>query len=159
MDFEGDGVIDYTGTTFENISHTYASEGIFYPVITVTDNLGNAYSNTAAITVSSKTEMDTLLKAKWEGMKTALTNGDVEGAVGYFHEGSQAKYREIFQLLQNELPNISANMQDTQLIYLKGNIAKYRIRREQEIKGTLQTITYYIYFVRDENGLWKVESF
>ena len=62
MDFEGDGVIDYTGTTFENISHTYLQEGIFYPALTVKDAQGNTYLDTIAITVLSKTEMDTLKK-------------------------------------------------------------------------------------------------
>lgn len=65
----------------------------------------------------------------------------------------------MFQLLANGLPNIATSMQEIQLIYLRGDIAKYRIRREQNIKGTPQTITYYIYFVRDENGIWKIESF
>ena len=33
FDFEGDGIIDYTGTTFDNINHTYTTEGIFYPTV------------------------------------------------------------------------------------------------------------------------------
>ncbi|MCL5421312.1 MAG: PKD domain-containing protein [Nitrospirae bacterium] len=89
MDFEGDGVIDYTGQTFESISHTYTTEGIFYPTITVTDDQGNTYSDTIAITVLNKAEVDTLLKGKWEGMKGALAVGDINRAVINFDSASQ----------------------------------------------------------------------
>ncbi|MBI4654252.1 MAG: hypothetical protein HY752_04580, partial [Nitrospirae bacterium] len=58
MDFEGDGIIDWTGASFESISHTYTLEGIFYPTLYVTDTQGNIYSDVIAITVLSKTEMD-----------------------------------------------------------------------------------------------------
>jgi len=102
MDFERDGVADYTGTTFENINHTYTTEGIFYPTITVTDNQGNTYSDTIAITVLSKAEIDALLKTKWEGMKGALTRGDIEGALNYFTYDSKEKYRTTFTRLQDK---------------------------------------------------------
>ena len=155
IDFEGDGVIDYAGTTFENISHTYTSEGIFYPIITVTDNLGNAYSDTAAITVFSKTEMDNLLKGKWDGMKGALASGDVETAVSYFAEKTKERYRTVFTAIQDKVSSIAANMQGIQLIYLKNNMAKYRIKRSE----TMGEITYYIYFELDENGIWRIRQF
>ncbi len=47
MDYEGDGTIDYTGSTFENISVTYTKEGIYYPTIKVTDTKGISYSDEA----------------------------------------------------------------------------------------------------------------
>lgn len=40
MDYEGDSIIDYTGTTFDNISATYTVEGIYYPTVVVTDDQG-----------------------------------------------------------------------------------------------------------------------
>src|SRR3972149_523111 len=155
IDFEGDGVIDYAGTTFESISHTYTSEGIFYPTMVVVDNLGNSYTDTTAITILTMTEMDTLLKGKWEGMKGALTTGDVEGAVRYFADNSKERYRTIFTAIQDKISNIAANMQGIQLIYLKNNIAKYRIKRSE----TMGEITYYIYFELDENGIWRIRQF
>ncbi len=33
MDFDGDGTNDYTGSTFDNISHTYSSPGIYYATL------------------------------------------------------------------------------------------------------------------------------
>ncbi len=155
MDYEGDGVVDYTGTTFENISHAYTSEGIFYPTVTVTDDQGNTYSDTIAITALSKTEIDTLLKGKWGGMKGALAEGNVEKILTYFLISSQERYRYIFTSLINPLADIAAGMQSIEMISLKNGVSEYRIKRLEDVGE----VTYYIYFVLDENGLWKILQF
>ena len=51
------------------------TEGIYYFTAKVTGPDGNLYHDTIAITVLNKTEIDNLLKAKWEGMKGALVAG------------------------------------------------------------------------------------
>jgi len=50
-------------------------------------------------------------------------------------------------------------MQNIELIYLKEDIAKYRIRREQVFEGQTRTITYYIYFTKNRDGIWQIEQF
>jgi len=155
IDFEGDGVIDYQGTTFDNITHTYTQEGIFFPTATVTDDKGNTYSDTIGITVLNKTEIDALLKGKWEEMKEKLKNKDVEGAITYFDSASQEKYRSVFTSLLNSLPDITANMQTIEIISIENGVAEYRIKRMEDV-GEL---TYYIYFAKDANGLWKIDKF
>jgi len=155
MDYEGDGIIDYTGTTFDNIGHVYTSEGIFYPTVTAIDNQGNTYSDSIAITVLSKTEMDSLLKGKWDGIKEAMISKDVSKATGYFIDHAQERYSGIFTALGDRLPQVVQDMQTISMIYLRNGVAKYRIRRT-EAAGE---ITYYIYFVKDENGLWKIQQF
>lgn len=159
IDYEGDSIIDYTGTTFDNISHTYTTEGIFYPTVTVTDTQNNAYSDTIAIVVLSTTQLDALLRVKWEAMKTALANQDVEVGVGYFDEKSREKYRDIFNALISRLPQIASGMADIQLIYMNNGIAKFRIRRNEIYGGQTYAITYYIYYKVGSDGIWRIESF
>ncbi|MEW6001107.1 MAG: IPT/TIG domain-containing protein [Nitrospirota bacterium] len=155
MDFEGDGVVDYTGPTFEDINFTYTSEGIFYPTVTVKDNQENSYSDKIAIIVLSKTEMDILLREKWDGMKKGMADKDIQKAVSYFAEWTKERYSAIFAALGDRLPQIAQDMQNIKMIYVRDGVAKYRIRRI-EAEGE---ITYYIYFVRDENGFWKIQQF
>lgn len=155
IDFEGDGNVDYMGPTFENITHTYTTEGIFYPTVTVTDNQGNSYSDAIAITVLNKAEIDALLRGKWEGMRGALANKDVEKAMSHFLSASKERYRNIFTSLLSVLPDIAASMQAIEMISLEGGVAEYRIKRMEDVGG----VTYYIYFVLDENGLWKIQQF
>jgi hypothetical protein len=47
-------------------------------------------------------------------------------------------------------------MQDIQLIWTGDQAAKYRIRRTELYGGQMRTITYYIYFHTDNDGLWKI---
>lgn len=155
MDFEGDGIIDYTGTTFEDISHTYTSEGIFYPTITVTDEQGNTYSDTIAITVLNKAEIDALLKEKWEGMKGKLKNQDIEGALGYFVERSKERYRSVFEALKDQLPMILGTFIEFNIIDVYDDAAEYEIVANEN--GVLYS--YPGMLIKDENGIWKFKDF
>jgi hypothetical protein len=158
MDFEGDGVTDLnpTSTTF---THTYETPGDYYPTITLTDERGNTYTVRTAVVIYDRNEMHALLKSKWNGMNQALIDGNIERALKYFHEKSRAKYSEILTLLQGEIENGISRFGDIELIYLKETMAKCRIRRYQNIDGQDRWVTYYIYFVKDPWGMWKIRSF
>jgi YVTN family beta-propeller protein len=156
MDFEGDGIIDFNKTTFEEIRYTYSSEGIFYPTLIVTDDQGEKYSDTIAVSVLSKTEIDTLLKDKWEEMNGALVKQDIAGALKYYLEGSQQLYSDIFTVFYDQLPQFAEDINNIQPIYIKSGTAKYRLRENEMYGGTMETIAYYIYFVLDKDGLWKI---
>lgn len=154
-DLNGDGIIDQQGGGLSKITASYQYSGLYFPKVTVTDTQGNTYTETAIVNVLSKEEMDALLKGKWEGMRGKLATGDVEGAVGYFADGSKERYQGIFTALKDKISNIAGEMREIQLIYLKNNIAKYRIRRLENAGE----ITYYIYFELDKNGLWKIKEY
>jgi hypothetical protein len=156
MDFEGDGVIDYTGSTFEDISYTYTAEGIFFPTLTVTDIQGNTYSDTIAITVLNKAHIDALLKGKWEGMKEALMAKDVETSISYFIPASQNQYKQLFlELSTDQINAIFSNIIDIKVDdFNDGNAECGAIRIESD-----GTYSYPVTFVQDENGIWKIMGF
>ena len=91
----------------------------------------------------------------WNDTKEALGTGNIELALENFDEASKERYSQIFTAIEAQLPTIISNMQAIELIYIRGDIAKYRIKREE---GG-QDITYYIYFNKDENGKWKIRNF
>jgi len=154
-DFDGDGIEDINTTDPIVTGWYYQYTGGYFPTVTATDTLGNTYTATTVVYVLDRDWMDMLLKSKWEGMKTALMNGDVEGALGYFLGNSQERYRDIFTNILNLLPTIVANMQSIEMIYVESGVAQYRIRRTESVGE----VTYYLYFVIDENGLWKIQQF
>lgn len=157
MDYEGDGTIDYTGTTFEDISHTYISEGIYFPTLTTTDNQGNTFSDTIAVTVLSKTEIDTMLKGKWERMKEALLNQNVEGAILNFAPDVQEIYKNQFTSLKSVLSDIINELNTAQinLVFLEDEIAEYELLVIREGKS----FSFHLKFIKDSNGLWKIWRF
>lgn len=91
----------------------------------------------------------------WDGMKENLASGNIEGALTYFSEGSKDKYREIFTLLKDKLPRITSEMQDIHLLSIRGDVAEYIVIREEN--G--EEMGYFVYFIKDENGNWKIDSF
>jgi len=120
---------------------------------------GETYTDTIAIQVLIEAELDALLRAKWNGMKTALVNGDIEGALNLHHEAFKDRYESIYNLLGNDLPILAQEMLDIELIFAEGDRAKYAINRDHDIDGQIVTVTYYIYFSKDGNGLWKIERY
>jgi len=156
MDYEGDGIIDYTGTTFEEITHAYTTEGIYYPTVTVTDDQGNAYTDTMAITVLNRAKIDSILKKKWEGMKARLIAGDIDGALGYFVEQSRNMYKSVFQQLGSmKLNDRLTSIYELKLDILYGRLAECGALRDES--GVIYS--YPVTFVKGEDGTWWIAGF
>ena len=120
---------------------------------------GHRYRDSVIVNVLDRDEMDAIFKPIWNGMKEKLGKQDIEGALGYFHLQSQDRYREIFTALSATLPAMAQEMQAIEIIYVNEMVAKYRIRKNEMYGGQMITLTYYIYFTRDENGMWAIEKF
>jgi hypothetical protein len=133
--------------------------GIYYFSAETTDDQSNSYTDTIAVVVLDQAQLDALLTAKWDAMKTALINGDIEGALNFHHGVSKEKYQSIYNFLGSNLSALVQQMQNIEMIFAKGDRAKYRVKRDHNIGGQTVTITYYIYFSTDGNGLWKVETY
>ncbi len=155
MDFEGDGTQDQTIADPDNVSFTYEQEGLYYPTVTVTDDQGYQYTDTIAINVLSLDKMDVLFNAKWGGMKSALINGDIEGAIALFDESFREVYREQFTTLSSILNTIGNELGYLRLVAIGDNRAEYEIIVTRE--GV--TYSYYLLFARDNDGLWKIRAF
>ena len=154
MDFDGDGPQDATTVDPDNISFTY-DEGLYYPTITVVDDQDNQYTDTIAISVLSLDEMDTLLKAKWEDFGAALINSDIEDALELFEVNSREFYRKQFTAFYLILNIIGNELGNLQLVAIKDNRAEY------EIIVTREDVTYsfYLLFVKDIDGIWRIRVF
>ncbi len=155
MDYEGDSIIDYTGSTFDNINHTYTTTGVYYPTLTVIDSQGINYSDTIAIVVLNTNQLDALLRAKWSAMKTAMLNQDVEGSVKDITENSKDTYRQQFTDLSSVLNIIGNELGQIQLVKIQDNRAEYEVVVTRN--GT--TYSFHLLFVRDSDGLWRIERF
>jgi hypothetical protein len=132
-------------------------EGIYSFTASITDSDDHVYQDTLAITSMNATQMDNLLRRKWEGMKNSLVIRDFDSAANYFTEETKPHYHDIFTSLDAHMPQIVRDMQDIERIYIKGNTAKYRIRKDEVYGGQVIPITHYIYFAVDNDGLWRID--
>jgi hypothetical protein len=103
--------------------------------------------------------MNALLREKWEEMKTALADGEVQAALKYHREEVRTRYEAIYGAFGSDLPVLVGQMQDISPVYFEQSRAKYRIHQDHDIGGRTVTITYYVYFSMDEDGIWKIESY
>ncbi len=156
IDFNGDGITDYTGLSFDNVNYTYTVEGTYHPQVTVMDSVGNNYSSSTNVTVLSKAQLEVLLKAKWEGMKSALMAGNMDAALSYFMPGNQEKFRQIFTALgQTKINAIFSGISSIRLAKNYETVASCGAMRA-EAGGTY---SYPLIFVKDNYGIWKIYEF
>ena len=151
--------VTYLDESIDEIRVQVTTEGMHTFAIEATDSEGNVYKDEVCIQVVDRAALDALLQDKWTKMKTALMAGDVQGALEYHHEDARERYAAIYIALGGNLAMQAGQIQDISWICYVNGLAKYRIRQSHEINGQIVTITYYIYFSRDENGLWLIERY
>jgi parallel beta-helix repeat protein len=133
-----------------------SATGLYTVTAEVSDEDGNQYTHTLALQVLALPTLDTALRARWNGMKQALANQDTHTAANFFTDETKELYREIFALLLPQLPQLVQEMQDIEMVWAADQTAQYRIRRQELYDGQPLTITHYIYFRVDSDGLWKI---
>ncbi len=155
----GPADVEFLSTSESEYRLRLTTEGTYFFTAEGTDSAGVSYNDTVALTVLSKEALDTLLRAKWEGMRQKLGSQNLQEALAYFVGEKKELYNEVFTALYQKLPGIFQEMQDIQLVYAEDSAVKYRIRRNEFHAGQMVDITYYIYFVRDRDGLWRIYRF
>ncbi len=161
VDFQdaGPGLVEITENGPRQYRLSIREAGTYFLTANAWDSAGNLHTDTVALRIMDTATLDAMLREKWEGMKTSLAAGDVQGAMAYFTYPSQEKYTKIFTAIGENLPEFVANMEEIGNVYMRDRVAKYRIKKNQEVNGQIHKITYYIYFVRAFNGFWYIESF
>ncbi|MFQ5916047.1 MAG: hypothetical protein ACE5JS_22975, partial [Nitrospinota bacterium] len=99
--------------------------------------------------------LDALLQAKWTSMKTALQESNIPAALQFIVSKSRDPYQTLFSELTPLLPTVGADLGDLRFVELRGDVAEYELLVVEES----QTISYYVEFIRDTDGLWRVSFF
>lgn len=157
--FNGPARVSVTPVSPTEADLSFPVPGVYTVTYTAADIHGTEYKQEVMVNVYDRPGLDTLLQARWQGMKGKLALRDIEGGLRYFIGEAKGKYRGAFTALSGELPQLVGDMQGIELIYARDGRAKYRLNRQHEVNGTEVAITYYIYFVKDAAGLWKIEQF
>jgi sugar lactone lactonase YvrE len=159
FDETGTGTFGAPTTAFDGTQTTYTGAGLRLPVLRATDDQGTTYSVTAVVNVLDPAALNALLKTRWDVLKTALLAGDGMAALVSIASRARDGYATLFAGLGDRLSALGADMPTIQPVYLDGTFAKYRLRRQQNVGGGVITITHYIYFSVDDDGIWRIESF
>jgi hypothetical protein len=109
-----------------------------------------------AIASATVRMLNTHLNSIWNDMKTAMISGNIDQAANFFDEETKANYLDIFNAISNQLPQLATDMRDIEPVYFEDAGAQFRIKRREILAGTEYDVTYYIYFVRGEDGIWRI---
>ena len=155
LDLEGDGVGDFTGPSLDEPIFSYAAAGRFLPTVTITDAQGNEFTASVEILVEDQAALDALLQSQWAGMKAALQQGDIQGALQFMAPQSRPAYEAIFTELVPILSTVGTDLGDIQFVEVRQNLAEYELLAFED--G--QTMSYYIEFIRDQEEQWHLKFF
>ena len=156
ISYTGPGTVEFLDSTNPNeYNIKMTTPGIYFFTAEVTDDQSNTYTDTIAIVVLDQAQLDALLKAKWDGMKTALINGDIEQGVGYFSISSRTAFQQQFTALSSDLPQIVGDMGEISLIDVGKNQTFYDLRTTRNN----ETYSFQLLFIQDEDGIWRIRNF
>ena len=121
--------------------------------MTITDVNGNTYSKTVIVNVAPMPD----LKAKWDNMKSALAAGNISDALNYIALAARSTYQQQFQALADAgILNLAiSDMGDFSLNQFMGNAAL----GDMQITVNGVVYSYAVTFIKDDDGIWRIQSF
>jgi hypothetical protein len=91
----------------------------------------------------------------FESFKTALSAGDVNEALTYVADVSRDKYAEIFQIIEPNLADYAASMGQMTLDRQRNGEVIYEMHHQDGA----ETLSFPVFFIREEDGNWRLFNF
>lgn len=155
VDFDGNGSVDFTTTSPDApIYYLYQSPGAYLAKFTVTDSQNSVYTHTYAVVLPDPQQLDQQFKSIWDGMNGALAKNDITTAGKYLNESAKKKYLPVMQALAPHMAEITASFSPPSRVALSENIGEYAVTRNYNGMKRL----YLIYFLRDVDGVWRLDG-
>lgn len=123
--------------------------------VSVIEHGGVVRTATALIQVLNMNQLDTFLQSKWIGMKNALRGGDTGAAASYIVLSKQTNYQAIFNNLTVSFASIDQYLTNISFVRQRGPNIEYKMVRSEG----LNQAAYPVFFVLDEDGVWRIKGF
>jgi NHL repeat len=155
LDYDGNGSVDFQGTSLDGQVFTYAQPGIYVAKALATDIQGIQAGASTIVQVLDQSAFDVFLQAKWAAMKDALRAGDIQRALEFIALSARDTYRDLFVSLQSQLGQIDTILPAIQAVSFDDGRSEYQMLRVENIA----TVSYIVTFIQDEDGVWRLEFF
>ncbi|GEM_PF-4203131 len=143
----------------------FTQPGLYYITVdnpeTLDDGTIIPHSDKISILAETPQQFNDRARGKWSGMTAGLAAGSAADFIKYFGITTQDKYSTTYNQLMPVLSDVATALQANtiQFVYLDGNVAKYNITHDEINNGQPETVIYSIYFIKDMDGLWKIDKF
>jgi hypothetical protein len=131
------------------------TEGVYHFTAQAMGPDGNAYQDSVSVTVLPLGQIDNLLRAKWAAFTDAMQQKNTTAALKFMLTYSRGRYQVMFDILNDQLPNIVSTYGDLVLDSIEGDRAWYELKARQD--GGL--FSYRVGFMKDADGLWRLREF
>lgn len=149
------GGVEYTENGENRFLVKFLDTGIYCFHVDAQDDDENIYSDEVVIRIYDRSELDTLLQNRWSSMIDNLNTGDTASALVFMHGESQHIFETVFGNMLSRMTEFMSTYDSVTLLSVSGNEAQYKISTvEDGIR-----YKYPLYFIKDNNGLWKIFSF
>lgn len=155
LDLDGDGVVDFMGSTLDGRTFTFAQPGLYISRVRTADPLGNKTVSTAVVQVLDAAGLDALLQGKWTGLKDALRAADIPAALEFIAFGTRSGYEQVFNAISSQLSATDTILPGITPVEVFGRSATYDATRVDAGVAKLFSVR----FVIDADGVWRAESF
>ncbi|MGE5139252.1 MAG: Ig-like domain-containing protein [Rudaea sp.] len=136
------------------VTNVYYYSWIFPAKVTVTDAQGNVYVFPHVVTVHDLYDLDATLRGTYNSMLDHLRVGDVTGALASVSGGAHDKYQAVFNALGTNLPTVVDALGTLRDGSIGGEMAEYVLQRQEYGRPR----AYYLYFLRGEDGVWRIDG-
>ena len=155
LDADGDGRVDVAGPSLDGRTFVYVQPGLYVATATITDGLGGKTTTRTLVQVYDRASLDSVLRAKWTGLKAALRAGDVSRGLEAVALSARDDYRDLLTALGPQLGTIDAILTEIHAVAFHEEAAEYQMIR---VDGGVR-LSYFVLFVRDGDGIWRLKFF
>jgi len=136
------------------LNFAFPSPGVYPFTITVTDAQNVVTSRTYLVVASDAAQMDKIATAVWNSVNDALIAGDKSTAMMSLNPSAQSKYGPVFDTLMPTYSSIASSFSALRRGSLGADYAEYAINRVIDGVNRL----FLVYFIKDADGLWQLDS-
>jgi len=156
ISYVGPGQVDLLETAEDGEYRvSIVSEGVYTFTAEATTESGD-FTDTVSVLALDRETLDSLLRAKWEGMRTALANNEIDAAANFFINAKRENKRSAFSMLsESRRLNLVQELDDIEFIKMMERSVEYDIR----IYRDETEYSFYLLFEMDDDGLWKIRGF
>jgi sulfur relay (sulfurtransferase) complex TusBCD TusD component (DsrE family) len=150
--FNGFGPFSLPSGTYVQFTSTY-QPGAYAPTVLITAN-GTLYTHRLVLDIRDRAQMDQMFRSHWSAFNAALAAGDKAAAMSYLSTAAQDKYGPVLDALLPFMPEIVASYSPLEQVSITNGIAEYAVTR---LDAGVKRL-YLIYFLRDANGIWRIDG-
>ena len=103
---------------------------------------------------TTQAEVDAVVQTCWKRLKEALRRGDIDAALEGVATDKRSQYRPVFQALRDNHANIDEVLTELHKVEIRDDSAEYEMLRVENGKA----LSYFVEFVRDGDGVWRLRA-